>query len=415
MIEMIFRKLLPIAIWLLTAPLAVAQPQIIDLYTFEAPPYQTPSATRQQSKQVDGETVDAVLCACDNAGWTAQVRLAPQNRALHSLKRSEVDGYFAVAASAQLDAEATRSHPVALEKWYFFSATPSVDLDQARIGVVGGSNEEAWLKANHYPVFLSVRSQQQLVALLQHRRIDAALMDQRVMHFLNPQGPDLASPLYSRFLRYAPLHMYVSERFSLRHPDFMNTFNRVLPDCLERHIALSEAERASVRNLSIRLMTDLDTRVDLAKGIREGPRVARVTEILRIDRHWQANAPQRAIGLAEDILDLPTSRALDTWVHTQNGLVTEAILMNTHGTVAAMSRLTSDYWQGDEPKFRQIWEAPGGASQALYVSPIRFDASTSRFQITVSRPVGPFNGGLPTGIIALGIDVENNLQQVARK
>ena len=412
---MAIRQLLPIAVWFLAAPVALAQTPTIDLYTFEAPPYQAAITATPHNHRVDGETVDAVLCACNEAGWQARVRLAPQNRALHSLRRSEVDGYFAVGASTQLDAEAVRSHPVALEKWYFFAATPTVNLSDARIGVVSGSNEEAWLRANHYPVFLSVRSQQQLVALLQHQRIDAALMDQRVMHSLNPQGPDLSSPLYSRFLRYAPLHMYVSERFTLQHPEFLSIFNRVLPGCMEHNIALSDTEVATVRSLGIQLMADLDARVDLQKGIREGPQVVRLSEVLRIDRHWRANAPHRTIELADDILRLPASRALHAWVNTQNGLVTEVILMNSLGTVAAMSRLTSDYWQGDEPKFQGIWNAPGGAAQALYVSPIHYDASTSRFQVTVSQPVGPFRDGRPAGVISLGIDVEKNLQHVARQ
>lgn len=47
---------------------------------------------------------------------------------------------------------------------------------------------------------------------------------------------------------------------------------------------------------------------------------------------------------------------------------------------------------------------------ALYISPIRFDASTSQFQVTVSAPVEPIEEGVPKAIIALGLNAEEALR-----
>ena len=82
------------------------------------------------------------------------------------------------------------------------------------------------------------------------------------------------------------------------------------------------------------------------------------------------------------------------------------------GTLVAMSQLTSDYWQGDEPKFNAVVSnirsgLPG--LEAMYLSAIRYDASTSRFQVTVSAPVGPITNKLPKGVISLGLDIEEAL------
>jgi hypothetical protein len=45
----------------------------------------------------------------------------------------------------------------------------------------------------------------------------------------------------------------------------------------------------------------------------------------------------------------------------------------------------------------------------MYLSDIRYDASTSRFQVTVSAPVGPITDKLPKGVISLGLDIEEAL------
>ena len=99
----------------------LAQPPELNLVTFEAPPYQ---ATEQGKAGIKGETVDTVTCAAKQAGWSAHITLVPQKRAVYSLKRNNTDGYFAAAPSEELDTIASRSYPVALEKWYFFTLYP---------------------------------------------------------------------------------------------------------------------------------------------------------------------------------------------------------------------------------------------------------------------------------------------------
>ena len=127
---------------------------------------------------------------------------------------------------------------------------------------------------------------------------------------------------------------------------------------------------------------------------------------------WQARAPEKATDLATTILELPGSRTLNAWTHTHPELVTEALLSNNMGTLVAMSQLTSDYWQGDEPKFNAVVSnIRSGLTglEAMYLSDIRYDASTSRFQVTVSAPVGPITDKLPKGVISLGLDIEEAL------
>jgi hypothetical protein len=83
------------------------------------------------------------------------------------------------------------------------------------------------------------------------------------------------------------------------------------------------------------------------------------------------------------------------------------MLTNSIGTLVAMSRLTSDFWQGDEPKFERHIRSD---TRNLYVSPIRYDASTTRFQVTVSMPVIVEGQWLPAGVLVIGLDVEQALK-----
>lgn len=392
---------------------AHAQPPVLNLYTFSSSPYQLPAMGGTGDAKVVGETVDTVNCAASQAGWSTRIRITPQNRAVHSLRRNLIDGYFAIDPSIELDTTAKRSDPVALEKWYFFTTAPEVEPEAARIGVVDGSNEEAWLEDNGFDVFISVSLPSQLLALLKRGRIDAALMDRRAMMDLHEPDRAGAGGLNAHFLRYAPLYMYLSENFNANNPGFLPTFNQFLPACMEGQITLSADEEARIRSLSERLFKEIDGMLNLQQTIDAGPRMENLTDVLTFDAKWQALAPAKTPELARAILELPGSRALHAWKLTHKEIVTEALLTNNLGTLVAMSPLASDYWQGDEPKFTGVVENIHAGSTGLdtmHISDIRYDASTSRFQVTVSAPVGPVLNGLPMGVLVLGLDIERALR-----
>lgn len=404
-------------LWLLPAlasSMTFAEPGVIELYTYEAPPYQYRIRLLDQKVSVAGQTVETITCASREAGWSPEIRLAPPNRALYELRRDMVDGYFALDASTELDAAALRSDPVALEEWYFFSTEAQTPPSNARIGVVNGSNELAWMKSAGYEGFLTVATTEQLLALLQRERIDMALMDRRLMEVLSgPMGENLET-IHMEFVRYAPLYLYLNREFNASHPQFLADFNRALPGCMEKQITLSSTERHQARHLAAPLLEDLARRIDLQQALAEDSAALTPEEIRNIDRDWQAKSPAEATPLARHILQLPASEALRQWTAEHPGLVTEAMVVNQSGTIAAMSRLSSDFWQGDEPKFKQVMEnsdLPGN----LYISPIRYDASTSRFQIMVSSAITPAQGGKPLGVVVLGLDVEEALKAQPRR
>jgi ABC-type amino acid transport substrate-binding protein len=373
----------------------------IDLYTFSAPPYQIVDHIPGPAARVHGLTVDTVLCAMSGAGGHARVHAAPQKRAIQFLVDNLIDGYFAADPSTSLDLLAFRTNPVSLEKWQLVSRQDSNASANTRIGAVGGSNEEAWLISQGKEILVTVRTPQQLVALLNRGRIDQALMDQRVLASLSD-----THNLESRFLRYVPLHVYFSSHFVTRRPQFIDAFNRQIPACINGSFELDDDETGQIRAIAYDLFRELEALLPMAAAIEAGPEITNLSEILNLDAQWQALAPQHHSEMARRVADQAASITMSGWQKSHESLVTEIMLTNRIGTLVAMSRLTSDFWQGDEPKFDEHIQ---GDARAIFVSPIRYDGSTARFQVIVSMPVTTPGNWQPLGVLIIGLDVEKAL------
>ena len=373
----------------------------ITLYTFPAPPFQVVSEQPSAGPDVRGLTVDTVLCATAAAGMQGRIRSAPQRRAIQFLLNSLTDGYFAVDASDSMDHIAFRTDPVSLEKWYLVSHADPYPLGEPRIGAIIGSNEEAWWRSQGQEIFLTVRTAEQLIALLQRRRIDQVLMDQRVLESLT--GTD---ELSRQFLRYVPLHMYFSRDFVSRNPEFIQAFNRQIPACIDGGFDLDRSETRQIRATAYDLLEELEKRVPLAAAIEKGPSTRSLSEILNLDAQWRAMAPLHYSAMARRIAAQEASIAMGKWQKEHASLVTEVMLTNSIGALVAMSQLTSDFWQGDEPQFEHHIRRD---ISNLYVSPIYYDASTARFQVKVSMPITVEGQWLPAGVVMIGLDVEQAL------
>lgn len=383
------------------------QANSVNLYTFPEPPYQEASKDNNGQPIITGLTVETLSCSAELAGWEPKITLAPQSRAIYALERNSIDGYFATDPSTDLDQKALRSDPVALEKWYFFSNSADIDPQNARIGVVNGSNEQAWLLDQHYDIFISVSTPQQLVALLERDRIDMALMDDQVMARLTARSAGEGDPTFAhQFVRYAPLYLYISQAFASRHPGFMDGFNTFLPDCITKQFELTPYEADGIRRVATPLIKAIEERLDYRKAIQSGPDIKNLADILLLDNQWQAVAPYSHSPLAGDIRALEASGILREFAAEHRDLVTEIMLTNSLGTLVAMSQLTSDFWQGDENKFRNLTDV---SPEDLYLSPIRFDESTGRFQVTVSHPVIFDSAPSLAGVLVIGLDIERAL------
>jgi hypothetical protein len=79
----------------------------------------------------------------------------------------------------------------------------------------------------------------------------------------------------------------------------------------------------------------------------------------------------------------------------------ELFLMDNQGANVAMTNKTSDYWQGDEDKFKSAFK---GGSGAVFVAEPEFDDSAKAYLIQVSVPV--IDAGKAIGVLTIGVNLD---------
>lgn len=88
----------------------------------------------------------------------------------------------------------------------------------------------------------------------------------------------------------------------------------------------------------------------------------------------------------------------------------EVFVMDNLGANVAMTDKTSDYWQGDEPKFTESFK---GGQGAIHIGKVKFDESTQTYLVQVSVPVK--DGEKAIGAITVGIDLDQYEAHLAQR
>jgi hypothetical protein len=156
-------------------------------------------------------------------------------------------------------------------------------------------------------------------------------------------------------------------------------------------------------------------RVKLAEQVAADPEIRRAVAaknaegesqqtIEARDREWTQNpaAPRRkALTGSRCAARLRELIAADP-------LVVEGILMDAHGANVCVSRETSDYWQGDEDK----WRKPFLEGRPAFVDEPAFDASSATYAVQLSVPVS--EGAKRIGALTLTLKVRKDATAPAR-
>lgn len=127
------------------------------------------------------------------------------------------------------------------------------------------------------------------------------------------------------------------------------------------------------------------------------------SDIDALDKKWRAETDAGAKPMIDEILDRPASKKLLGFKDEGKGLFTEIFVMDNRGLNVAQSDATSDYWQGDEAKWKKTFLAgPGG----LFIDQVEFDDSTQTYQVQVSLAIADPNSGAVIGAITVGVNAE---------
>jgi hypothetical protein len=171
--------------------------------------------------------------------------------------------------------------------------------------------------------------------------------------------------------------------------------------CLQSGAVLFAAEKAPQKIVDFANTTLVQWGQDpiIVKAVKDqNAQGLSIEKIKEIDQQW-LNTP----GIDAFMTSLMESEAGKHLRDLQKSktFYAEIFVMDNQGANVAMSNKTSDYWQGDEAKFKESYKEGAGA---IYIDDIKFDDSTQTYLVQVSVPVK--DGDQVIGALTVGIEVD---------
>lgn len=127
------------------------------------------------------------------------------------------------------------------------------------------------------------------------------------------------------------------------------------------------------------------------------------SEIDKMDKVWRAEVNNKARPMVNQIMNNALSQYLKGIKQAAGGLYTEIFVMDNKGLNAGQSDVTSDYWQGDEGKWKKTFLK---GADAVFIDEVEFDESTQQYQAQTSLSITDPSSGATIGAVTIGINVE---------
>ncbi len=127
------------------------------------------------------------------------------------------------------------------------------------------------------------------------------------------------------------------------------------------------------------------------------------SEIESLDIQWRLETGSRHRPMIDAVLKSELSKCLMRLRQAAGGRVTEILVMDARGMIVGVDHANSDYWQGDEEKWRKTFLAGPGS---VFVDDVEHDPSTDAFQSEVSFAVTDPESGEVIGSITFGINID---------
>lgn len=127
------------------------------------------------------------------------------------------------------------------------------------------------------------------------------------------------------------------------------------------------------------------------------------SEIDSLDKQWRREAGASRQPLIGAVLSNGLSKFLKKKKAGSQGLYTEIFVMDNKGLNVGQSDVTSDYWQGDEAKWRKTYQV---GAKSIHIGGVKKDESTQMFQSQLSLPVVDPDNNQVIGAITIGVNVE---------
>ena len=126
-------------------------------------------------------------------------------------------------------------------------------------------------------------------------------------------------------------------------------------------------------------------------------------QIVELDNKWRAETKADAKPMIDEIMARELSKFLKEKQDASGGLISEVFVMDNKGMNVGQSAVTSDYWQGDEAKWKKTFLV---GPDAVFIDGAEVDDSTGFLQFQASLSIKDPDNGEVIGAITLGINID---------
>jgi hypothetical protein len=384
---------------------------IVRLATSIVPPYQ-----QLRDNRLEGKSLELLQCVFDQLPqFSMAATVLPWKRAIASAHHQQTDGWFLYLPGTEQDAVAEFSVPLALEKWMLFrhADTRPRSLNQLksmRLGVVAGGYQQAWLRKQGFGRLHELPNSESLMRSFEGRRFRYLLMDETAFSIQIAALRIDPKQFVGEFVGYMPLGVYFSRHFLQQHPKFLPRFNAAVPACRTDSLQLTESDRARLTRIAHLASEWRQNPLLINAVLQQNQAHAGLSQpaIDALDQRWRRERQRNGTDAStriHPVLNTPASLFLQQQQAASAGVLMEIFIMDNKGLNVAQSKVTSDYWQGDEDKYLQVF--PWGRD--LFIGRIEYDESTRTFQAQISLLLRHPDSGEKIGVLTLGVNVEKAL------
>ncbi len=126
-------------------------------------------------------------------------------------------------------------------------------------------------------------------------------------------------------------------------------------------------------------------------------------QIIKLDKTWRAQVKGAGGALINEVLGNTLSTYLKQVKASNGDLFTEIFVMDNKGLNVGQSDVTSDYWQGDEAKWKKTFKVGPGT---IHIGKVKMDESTQTLQAQVSVTIVDPETHQVIGAVTIGVNVE---------
>lgn len=356
---------------------------------------------------VPHNAISHVECIFKQINVPFKLHKLPWLRAKREVQLNRLDGYFTANLLSQMQEYGELSAPMYLENWYWFTHADSVTIaeEDLRYGVVRGSHQADWYQLSNKNIEVEVNTTHELLKVFKKQRIDRILLDLEEFEYNAVQLQIKPDEYAQAFYRYVPLGLFAANKTLKEFPEFLNIFNSHISSCSQNPFILSKIEKLTLVKVLLEKIQHLASSEQVQQAVIKSNREPiDIKQLEQIDQQWAKQVIDNKPILAERFLKLEGSQFLQVWQKQMQGLITEIIVTDKQGKNVIISEVTTDYWQGDEAKFLNMYLQ----DDDYYIDTVEFDESTKHFQVQFSVPILD-DENQHIGVLILGIDIEKAL------